>query len=790
MTFLNGILAFGAIAALVPLLIHIFNRSRFKVVAWGAIHLLESVLRKNRRQIQLEQLILLLIRCAIPILFAFALARMVVTEWGPFLNRIILPLVALGFLILVALLPRTKIIWSILCACTLLYILGAETGIIPNPSSGESVRALSGDVPSSTVLLLDDSFSMNANNGFTHARTFSTSFLEGLGKGSEASVIRMGGNPTPLFAKPTSETEILAQRTSLLKAESDRIPLIEALEDALGVVHSGKNPKKEIILLTDFRKVDWDRLDLNALSSFKEKMGQETIPPVLTIIDVGESENQNVSIEEIELSATSIGVGQKIKIRANLRNWSDKNYEGDLMARLFVNESDTPIDEALLSLSPKETTQVLFTHHFEEVGSHVVSVELSVIDDLPNDNYRSASVNVIDRVGALLIDGDPSKEWLRGETDFLKLALTPFMEAETKKVVETKDLIDARVLNAQSFNPNNDLKDQSLVILANVEKLSKESTESIEGFIREGGGLWICAGDQMDLNWYNQELGSSGAGILPMPIIAEKKKVTQNNIRSRIVSSFFDHPALSLFNDPRNGSLADAEIQNWVQLDQTGSAREKDITIIARLETGDPLIIEKKVGKGVVLFLSTSIDTDWTNLPARSCYLPLVQQLASYLADQVTPPRNLSSGSNISHYLPEDRSGEKFQLQLPNGQMRNLVSKTIGEKIIVEFPETRLPGMYQLKSESNEIVHFSVGSSPSESQLEKLSKKEIKEKTAEFAGIVDIIDGTKNDAFSTYQKLDRERTFGRETWKILLGAVLALILLEIILQRSFGKIVR
>ena len=55
MTFLNGILAFGAIAALVPLLIHLFNRSRFKVVAWGAIHLLESVLRKNRKQIQLEQ---------------------------------------------------------------------------------------------------------------------------------------------------------------------------------------------------------------------------------------------------------------------------------------------------------------------------------------------------------------------------------------------------------------------------------------------------------------------------------------------------------------------------------------------------------------------------------------------------------------------------------------------------------------------------------------------------------------------------------------------------------------
>ena len=122
MTFLNGILAFGAIAALVPLLIHLLNRSRFKVVAWGAIHLLESVLRKNRKQVQLEQIILLIIRCIIPILLALALARMVVTEWGPFLNRIILPLVALGFLILVALLPPSQNLGGhTLCMCIVIY---------------------------------------------------------------------------------------------------------------------------------------------------------------------------------------------------------------------------------------------------------------------------------------------------------------------------------------------------------------------------------------------------------------------------------------------------------------------------------------------------------------------------------------------------------------------------------------------------------------------------------------------------------------------------------------------
>ena len=212
-------------------------------------------------------------------------------------------------------------------------------------------------------------------------------------------------------------------------------------------------------------------------------MKEETIQPVMTIIDLGEDKNQNVSVEEIELSATSVGIGQTIKIRANLRNWGDNIYQGDLVARLFIDGADTHTDEALLSLPAKESTQVLFTHHFKEAGSHTIGIDLSVADDLPQDNRRFASINVIDRLGVLLVDGDPSQEWLRGETDFIKLALTPFFEAEEKKELETKDLIEAQVVSATNFDPVQNLKGQSLVVLANVSKLSEESTKAIETFV-------------------------------------------------------------------------------------------------------------------------------------------------------------------------------------------------------------------------------------------------------------------------------------------------------------------
>ena len=79
MTFLNGLLALGALAFTVPLAIHLLFRSRFRTLDWGAMHLLDSVIRINRRRLQFMNLLLLLLRCLLPILLAFCLARPILT---------------------------------------------------------------------------------------------------------------------------------------------------------------------------------------------------------------------------------------------------------------------------------------------------------------------------------------------------------------------------------------------------------------------------------------------------------------------------------------------------------------------------------------------------------------------------------------------------------------------------------------------------------------------------------------------------------------------------------------
>ncbi|MBN38827.1 MAG: hypothetical protein CMI29_10235 [Opitutae bacterium] len=789
MNFLNVSLALGAAAVLVPLIIHLFNRSRFKVVNWGAMHLLESVIRVNRKQVQLEQLILLLIRCAIPILLALCLARMVVTDWGPFLHRIVLPLAALTCLILFALVPRLKVLCGLLCSACLLYALAAETGLIGSGYAQKEISSKSMDVPSSSVILMDDSFSMNADGGFDTAGAFAEGFLKKLKKGSEATLVRMGGSASPIFDKPTSETKTLGERSGNLRAASDRVDLAGSFDTGIRATHDGQNAKREIILVSDFRKSDWERTS-SSLAGLKERLENETLQPAITFIDVGGSSLENVSVESIDLSASSVGVGQKVLIRAELRNHGTKaTYEGDLPVRLFINDEIEPVRETVVSLKPGETGQVLFPHEFSEAGSSTATVEIGARDALDSDNRRSSSIAVLDRIGVLLVDGAPSEEWLQGETDFLKIALTPFEEAQVKKTIEAKDLIEASVIRIDDLTPA-DIKDgnQSVIVLANVPNLKDDQVRALASFVRNGGGLWLCLGDQVDGNWYNKVLGSEKNDLLPLDLFNLGGSLTDDSVRTKVVASYFEHPALSLFNDRRNGNLSDADLWRWHRLDESDASAYRDVTILARMENGDAFLAEKKVGKGVVIQMATSVDGDWSNVPVRSCYLPLAQQITTYLADQVTPPRNLPAGATFTHYLPEKEAGTKLTVQTPDGSTYVVKAVKRGTQAVAEFSQTREPGTYEMSGEGIGKIKFVALASTRESLLERMSKEEILSAGAELSQTVDYIDASEKDALSEYLELDGNRTYGREMWKYLLLAVVLLIFLEVILQRVFGRV--
>src|SRR5438128_3461937 len=74
--------AFAAMAGAVsiPIIIHLLNRKRFRVVTWAAMRFLLAAQRKNSRRLRLEQLILLGVRSLLVLLLVLAMAS--VMPWA------------------------------------------------------------------------------------------------------------------------------------------------------------------------------------------------------------------------------------------------------------------------------------------------------------------------------------------------------------------------------------------------------------------------------------------------------------------------------------------------------------------------------------------------------------------------------------------------------------------------------------------------------------------------------------------------------------------------------------
>ena len=284
--------------------------------------------------------------------------------------------------------------------------------------------------------------------------------------------------------------------------------------------------------------------------------------------------------------------------------------------------------------------------------------------------------------------------------------------------------------------------------------------------------LTLDSNDSLDLADDLMRLGH----LRHMPIVSAGQLVG-------IVSQRFENPALELFNDPRNGSLSDVAVKMWFKMKepQTSAPAAGDPTVLARFDSGDPFLVEKKFGDGRVIVCSTAIDADWSNLPMRPSFLPLLQRLSIYLASNVYPPRNLEVGKPLVAFLAPADVDKEAVLNTPAGEAVRIKVVKRGERGIVEFTKTQRPGLYTLQPPTGPVVNYVVNADRRESDLGKLTDKEI----ADLARQHDV-PLVHNGA--EFKQLEQTRRYGTEIWKALLWTLLAFIFLELILQQIFAGV--
>jgi hypothetical protein len=716
MNFLNIAMLGGLAAGAIPLIIHLFHKSRFKVVNWGAMHLLEAVLRTNQKRIKVEQWILLAIRTAIPIMLALMMAR-----------------------------PM----WT-------------------------GAKQLLGEQPTSTAVLLDNSYSMEAGRAgttnFAIARDETQRLIGGLKRNSEAYVFLMGEG-AGLIDDSTRDISRVTQALDNVGAGYGVARVPAALDFVSAKLAKMTGGTRQLVVLSDFQRMSFPPADDKLLGQSLDRLKKLPVPPTITLWDVGVEAKENVAIESLDFSKLMVGIGQKIQLTANVRNFGDSSRP-DLKVTMKVDGKDKSTQQ--VTLGPKAQKQVLFTHVFDTAGSHVVEIETEG-DVVKADNSFLASIPVRDKLGVLLVDGAPgaTPDDLKSETGFAQIALSPFFAGK----VEQSDLIQAKVVTAEALSAKS-ISESAVVVLANVAKLSDEQLKALEAFVQQGGGLMIFAGDRTDPAWWNGPF----AKLAPLQLGSQAGDLKENGATMALASQRFENPALEIFNDARNGNLSDVAIKAWYRLkapERTGGP--EDPVVHARLDSGDPLFAEKPFGQGRVIACATSLDPDWNNLPLRPSYLPLIQRLCVYLASNVYPPRNLKVGEQLVSFLSADAAGKKAVLTLPDTTTVDVPVVKKGERGVVEYPLTQRPGLYTLLPAGGSPIHYVVNADRSESDLTKLPEADIKA-LAKTHGL-NLVHSAEE-----FKALDKVQRYGRETWKLALLVLLVLLFVELILQQKFARV--
>ncbi len=733
MSFLNWMLLGGMAGALAPLIIHLLNRSQFQVVDWGAMHLLDQCVEVNTRRWDWRELLLLFLRCMIPVLLALVLARPVLTSWK---------------------------------------------------SGGDRVTG---------VLLIDNSLSMSApsdvgsESRLDRALSHAEAYLQGQPSASQFEVMTIGSRPLEVTRGLTSPKEASVKLSSI-QGGRGATEIVAGLQQALAHLQDASNVNREIILVSDFQATEWSTVSPNDCKALANAFSAGKFPIHLNLLPVGiASEPENtISVRIDPVEPAFLVPGQPFGVSVILTSHSS-NAVAQASIRLIIDGVE--VGRRAVALDPNGVSQLVFECRVETLGPHVIEVEVDGPDPFVADNRSQHVVCAIPPVNVLLIDDRSDATELERTTGFVSLALAPFRGQESHR-----NLALCKTLRPNQLRVT-DLQHADIVVIGDGLRVADDLAEQIYKFVRNGGGLILSSGTSLDGNWYNKTWGhNSRWDLMPLEFAPQRVDQEQVEVAARIVDSSglakFERAIGADLETWRIRKWTTViELPGTNDRSNTISG-EQDVPrslskVVLRLSDDSPLLAVRKVGEGVVFQWTSGLDERWSNIPGRPSFVPLVQSLVEHWIAERNVESNLSTGQSVDlqHRFNQTRSlttiknnqktERKVQVSDPE---TNLSNWTIGadtpNRIFVD-----LPGVYRMVDEENDCHQaIAVTVSDAESKLKSLSSEQI----GTFADQLGA-----HTAWTVDDLLEQSRTRlnGREVWRSLLVLLLCVVIAELWLQR-------
>lgn len=343
MNFINPFLLLFAAAASIPLLLHLFNRQRVKVIEFSTVKYLMSLQKTRMRQIKIRQILLLILRTLALLAIAFAFAR-----------------------------PTT------------------EGGYLP---------ALGGKTTTTAVMIIDISGSSSTETnagsyferGIEKAQAILANFTE------KERVVVLGVASTILYdsGEPTSDFDRLNISIKEMTPSSGEAAPSLAFARAFEILKTATDPNLEVYLISDFQGDAWRNFEFDPFQA-------EHMDVKLFVTSTSRDEIDNVSAERVSFPNQIITTG-----RAFALNGAVRNHKADDPAEVLValDINGQRVAQTDLSLAPGASGKVAFNYAPTEAGflhGHIVIDD----DDLLADNEAYFAMRIPSGSNIALISED------------------------------------------------------------------------------------------------------------------------------------------------------------------------------------------------------------------------------------------------------------------------------------------------------------------------------------------------------------------------------------------------
>jgi hypothetical protein len=729
--FLNALFLAGIAAGIVPVIIHLLNRRRLQRIEFSDLRFIAPLNQQRMRSLNLRRLLLLLLRVAVIVCTAIAMAR-----------------------------PSIR---------------GALSQLLPAQAR------------SSVLLLVDTSYSMRMEGedgtALDAAKAMAGRIVEALERGDQANLMSFDDAPHGEFERGVHDLALVRDRIAALEPSHGGTDWAEAIGAGLASLQTATEPNRELYVISDFAGANLDSVRTDLRSS----QGDVRI----TLVPLAVERFANVSIDEVHVPPGAVLVDEPVRIGVTVRNHA---ADAPADCAMQVELGGAPKAEASLRLAGGAVATHEFTLVASGVDAGRGTVRKR-IDRLPEDDVRYFVLPVLSQLRVLLVraSGDAGGAFFVGRALApSRLGRSPVALAEVDAArFASRDLEGVQVAVVMSDAVLGDAQSQvlaefvrnggGLVLMsgqrataeiANRQLLERIGAVRIRGVVQQTQGFvnledlratGILAGfKDTELRELERVRFTRYAELTPG---AQARAVLRfSGGAPALVEAAHGGGKYMVFGFDAGMDGSDLAVSPMflpllhravVYLAGETGRQKLAYTVGERIEVQVPLApAERRAEHGAG-------DGDaWPHDDPR---------WAQAGASDVTPPA-----------APSDAAVERdFTVTTPSGRKEAVVARYVGKMAVVAYENTREPGHYVFEGAGRRIPR-AVNVDTRESDPRRADLDELAERLG-----IDVANTLEGEA--SIARAVREARHGKELYKLVVAMVLVLMTIELFLSRAASE---